>query len=85
MGRRGYLETTRELVRVCVLGVVRGSRTWCGCRVRSSGRERCGGKGGGGIDALRTIPRFRRSRNETEGLETSEVGLEYVHIRRWKV
>ena len=55
--RSGYLEQTRELVRVCVLGVVRGGESRSGCRVGSPGRKRCGGKGGG-VGALGAIPRF---------------------------
>lgn len=84
VGRSGYLESTRKLVRVGVLGVVRGSMTWHGCRVWFSGRNRCGGKGGG-IGALRTILGLCRTRNGKEGLETSEVGLELMHIRRRKM
>ena len=60
-----YLEPTRELVRVCVLGITRGIRSWCGCRVRSSGRNGCDGKGGEG-GALRTIPGFCHTGNNTE-------------------
>ena len=33
MRRRGYLESTGELVWVCVLDVVRDGGAWCGCRV----------------------------------------------------
>lgn len=82
--RSGYLESARKLVGVCVLGVVTGSGTWCGRRVRSSGGSRCGGEGGG-VGALRTIPGFCGARNETERLETNEVGFEGMHIRWWKM
>ena len=66
VGRSGYLEPTRELVWVCLLEVVGGGRTWCGCRVWSSGGDGCGGEVGGD-GALRPIPRLCRSENKIEG------------------
>jgi len=84
VGRSGYLESTRKLVWVRVLEMVRGGRNWCGCRVWFSGGNGCGGEVGGD-GALGSIPWPCRARNATEGSETGKVGGGCMHIRRWKM
>ena len=84
VGRSGYLESTGELVRVSVLGVVRGGRSWYGCRVWSPGGNGCGGKVGGD-GALGPIPRPRRARNGIEVSETGKVDNGEMHIRGQKM
>ena len=78
VGGSKYLESTRELVWVRVLGVIGGESTCCRCRVWSSWGNGCGGKGGGN-GTLGSIPRFGGTRNWTEGQERG------IEIREWKV
>ena len=79
VGRSRYLESTRELVRVCVLGVVRDGVTWSGYRVWSSGRNGCGGKCGWD-GTFRPILGFCRAINAREERERCEVKVGYAHI-----
>lgn len=82
VGRSRYLEYTGELVRVCLWKVVRGCRTWCGCRVWPPWG--CGEEDGGD-GTLRSIPGLGRAGNWMNASVTGEVEVGHMHIRRREV